>query len=194
MVNADLGVITQSKDYGLLDREAVRARLARPPDLECTHPESGAFRNLYDCPDISLTEAGPHVRVIVATHPATSTKPPIGVQRGGMVYELFVSTLPQGAFAPKDVLDLYLHRGSFPKEGFIAQLCILVAHPVGNGIILVRYSQACYTSQYGKHQMAGCHLSNGTSRESYYLLFLQRSTNYGRYYLPQSAPGDKRTR
>lgn len=30
-----------------------------------------------------------------------------------MVYELFVSTLPAPAFSAKDVLDLYLHRGSF---------------------------------------------------------------------------------
>jgi hypothetical protein len=113
VVNAGLGVIGRSKDYGLLDREAVRARLVCPPDLECTPPESGASRSLYDCPDISLTEVGPHVRVIVATHPATSTKPPVGVQRGALVYELFVTTLPQRAFSPKDVLDLYLHRGSF---------------------------------------------------------------------------------
>ena len=113
VVNAGLGVITRSKDYALLDREAVRARLARPADLECTHPESGAERFLYDCPDIPLAPTGPQVRLIVATHPATSTKPPIGVQRGALVYELFVTTLPQRAFSPKDVLDLYLHRGSF---------------------------------------------------------------------------------
>lgn len=113
VLNAGMGVIGRSKDYGLLDQEAVRARLAGPPDQECRHPESGACRSLYDCPAISLTEVGPPVRVIVATHPATSTKPPIGVQRGALVHELFVTTLPQGAFSPKDVLDLYLHRGSF---------------------------------------------------------------------------------
>jgi hypothetical protein len=113
VVNAGLGVIGRSKDYGLLDREAVRARLACPPDLECMHPESGATRHLYDCPDICLSEAGPRLRVLVATHPATSSSPPIGVQRGSLVYELFVTTLPQRAFSPKDVLDLYLHRGSF---------------------------------------------------------------------------------
>jgi hypothetical protein len=113
VLRSGLGGIGRSKDYGLLDREAVRARLAGPPDLECRHPESGACRSLYDCPDLTLTEAGPLVRVIVATHPATSTKPPIGVQRGALVYELFITTLPQHAFAPKDVLDLYLHRGSF---------------------------------------------------------------------------------
>jgi len=113
VVNAGLGVITRSKDYDLLDREAVQARLACPADLECTHPESGAERFLYDCPDIPLAPTGPQVRLIVATHPATSTKPPIGVQCGASVYELFVTTLPQRAFSPKDVLDLYLHRGSF---------------------------------------------------------------------------------
>lgn len=113
VLNTGMGVIGRSKDYGLLDRDAVRARLALPPDEECQHPESGARRSLYDCPDLPLTEAGPAVRVIVATHPATSACPPIGVQRESVVYELFVTTLSQGAFAPKDVLDLYLHRGSF---------------------------------------------------------------------------------
>jgi hypothetical protein len=35
------------------------------------------------------------------------------VERKGMIYELFVSTLPSLAFTASDVLDLYLHRGSF---------------------------------------------------------------------------------
>ena len=113
VINAGLGVVGRSKDYSLLDREVVRAHLAQPPDLECVHPESGASRSLYDCPDLPLVEAEPRVRVVVATHAATSASPPVGVQRGSLVYELFVTTLPQGAFSPKDVLDLYLHRGSF---------------------------------------------------------------------------------
>jgi hypothetical protein len=50
---------------------------------------------------------------VVATHAVTSSPPPVGVQRDGTVYELFVSTLPSPAFLPSDVLDLYLHRGSF---------------------------------------------------------------------------------
>ena len=37
----------------------------------------------------------------------------VGTQRDGMVYELFMSTLPSPAFTASDVLDLYLHRGSF---------------------------------------------------------------------------------
>jgi hypothetical protein len=116
VVNAGLGVIARSKDYTLLDRETVRARLARPPDLECTHPESGASRSLYDCPDIPLAPNGPPMRVLVATHPATRTSPPIGVQRGSLVYELFVTTLPHPAFSPKDVLDLYLQAPDHLKR------------------------------------------------------------------------------
>jgi len=50
---------------------------------------------------------------VVATHDATSSSPSVGVERDGTVYELFVSTLPSPAFTASDVLDLYLHRGSF---------------------------------------------------------------------------------
>ncbi len=104
----------RSKEYGLLDLPAVAARLKEPPDAQTTHPESGAGRALFDCPDIALRPTGPHVRLIIATHPATSTaKPPIGVLRGETVYELFLTTAPQAAFTCTDVLDLYLHRGSF---------------------------------------------------------------------------------
>ena len=79
----------------------------------CTHPESQTYRALFDCPEVPLTPIGPRVRLIVAAHPASSSPPAIGVEREGMVYELFVTALPFPAFRPKDVLDLYLHRGSF---------------------------------------------------------------------------------
>jgi hypothetical protein len=108
-----LGTIARSKDYALLDVPEVKAVLARPPDAEKTHPESGTYRALYDCPDIALTPTGPRVRLIVAAHPASSTSPSIGKQRDGLVYELFVTQLPAPAFSSQDVLDLYLHRGSF---------------------------------------------------------------------------------
>jgi hypothetical protein len=112
-LTSGFGLIARGRDYALLDLPAIQAALACPPVEECTHPESGAFRALYDCPDIPLTPTGPRVRLIVATHPATSTPPSIGVQRGSMVYELFVTMLAATAFSAKDVLDLYLHRGSF---------------------------------------------------------------------------------
>jgi hypothetical protein len=113
-LSSGMGIIVRCKDYGLLDLPAVAARLKQPPDHHTTHPESGANRVLFDCPDIALLPTGPRVRLIVATHPATSTtKPSIGVLRAETVYELFLTTAPQAAFTCADVLDLYLHRGSF---------------------------------------------------------------------------------
>ena len=109
-----VGIIVRCKDYGMLDLPAVQARLRLLPDQETTHPESGVSRALFDCPDLPLMPTGPRVRLIVATHPATSTKKPsIGILRGETVYELFLTTVPLHAFTPADVLDLYLHRGSF---------------------------------------------------------------------------------
>src|SRR5947209_1727272 len=113
VLKANVGLIARSKDYALLELEVVQKRLTRPADQECTHPESGTARALYDCLEVPLTPGGPRLRLVVATHPATSSPPSVGVQREGMVYELFVSTLPSPAFTAKDVLDLYLHRGSF---------------------------------------------------------------------------------
>lgn len=106
-------MIGRSRDYALLDLAEVQAVLARPPVEVCTHPESGAARALYDCSHIPLTAGGPLVRLIVASHPAASPPPAIGKKRDGMVYELFVTRLAAPAFSAKDVLDLYLHRGSF---------------------------------------------------------------------------------
>ncbi len=113
VLTAGLGVIARSRDYGLLDLEVVQQALARSPDQVSTHRESGMTRALYDCPAVPLTLAGPQVRLVVATHGATSSSPVVGVERDGTVYELFVSTLPSLAFTSSDVLDLYLHRGSF---------------------------------------------------------------------------------
>src|SRR5260221_12753008 len=111
-LSAGLGVIARSRAYHLLDLEVVRQRLLYAPDQVSTHPESGMTRALYDCPAVPLTPAGPQVRLVVATHPATSSSPAVGVERDGTVYELFMSTLPSPAFTASDVLDLYLHRGS----------------------------------------------------------------------------------
>jgi hypothetical protein len=71
-------------------------------------------RALYDCPAVPLTPTGPEMRLVVATHATTTSSPlKVGVERDGLIYELFVSTLPSPAFVASDVLDLYLHRGSF---------------------------------------------------------------------------------
>jgi hypothetical protein len=113
ILSADLGVIARSRAYHLLDLDMVKPRLLHAPDHVSTHPESGMTRALYDCPAVPLVPAGPQVRLVIATHTATGSAPTVGMERDGMVYELFVSTLPSSAFTASDVLDLYLHRGSF---------------------------------------------------------------------------------
>jgi hypothetical protein len=113
VLSADLAVIARSRAYHLLDLEIVQQTLTRVPDHVSTHPESGTTRALYDCASVLLTPAGPEVRLVIATHAATGSSSAVGIERDGIVYELFVSTLPSPAFTASDVLGLYLHRGSF---------------------------------------------------------------------------------
>ncbi len=103
----------RGRDSQILKRAEAQARLKLPPDQHLTHPESGMVRALYDCPDLPLGPEGMRCRLIVATHQAGATKSRIGVTRAGMVYELFVTQLPQNAFTASDVVALYLHRGAF---------------------------------------------------------------------------------
>jgi hypothetical protein len=110
---AGFSYVTRGKDYRLLDRAEVQARLHLPADQQLTHPESGICRALYDCPEQILSKAGKPCRIVVATHPAKAQKSPVGVTREGVVYELFLTNLPQGAFTAADVVALYLHRGAF---------------------------------------------------------------------------------
>lgn len=110
---ADLPFVMRGKDYSLLDRAEVQARLQLPPDQQTIHPESGTARLLYDCPELVITPKGSRCRVVIATHPAGAAKSRVGSIREGVVYELFFTVLPQGAFTAADVLALYLHRGAF---------------------------------------------------------------------------------
>ncbi len=110
---AGFSYVTRGKDYRLLDRAEVQARLPLPADQQFEHPESGIERTLYDCPDQSLGQAGKLIRIIVATHPASEQKSRVGLTRSGIVYELFLTALPQSAFTAADVVALYLHRGAF---------------------------------------------------------------------------------
>ncbi len=110
---AGLAYVTRGKDYRLLDRVEVQTRLHLPPDQQIEHPESGMVRALYDIPDLLVGTTGKPCRVVVATHPASEKKSRIGVTRQGVVYELFLTNLPQPAFTARDVVALYLHRGAF---------------------------------------------------------------------------------
>jgi hypothetical protein len=113
VLSANLSVVVRSRAYHLLDLEVVQQTLTCAPSHVSIHPESGMTRSLYDCVAVPLTPAGPNVRLVVATHPTTGSAPAVGVECDGTIYELFVSTLPSSAFTASDVLDLYLHRGSF---------------------------------------------------------------------------------
>ncbi len=113
VLSAGLGVITRSRAYHLPEHPMVKQTLARSPDHVSTHETSHMQRSLYDCAPVPLTPTGPEMRLVIATHAGTSADPAVGIERDGVVYELFVSTLPSPAFKASDILDLYLHRGSF---------------------------------------------------------------------------------
>jgi len=110
---AGFAFVTRGKDYSLLDHPQVQARLHLPPDQFQQRPESQIVRSLYDCPQIPVGPAGVLYRVVVATHPVSTKKSPVGVTRAGIVYELFFTNLSQQAFTAADVVELYLHRGAF---------------------------------------------------------------------------------
>ena len=110
---AGFAFVTRGKEYTALDYPQVQARLHLPPDQVQQRPESQMVRSLYDCPQGPVGPAGVLCRVVVATHPATKKKSPVGVTRAGIVYELFFTNLPQRGFTACDVVELYLHRGAF---------------------------------------------------------------------------------
>jgi hypothetical protein len=49
-----LAYVIRGKDYQILKRTEIQARLKLPPDQHLQHPESGICRALYDCPDLAL--------------------------------------------------------------------------------------------------------------------------------------------
>ncbi len=111
--------VTRGKEYSVLDHPLVQARLHLPPDQLQQRPESQVVRSLYDCPEVPVGPAGVLRRVVVATHPASNKKSPVGVTRAGSVYELFFTNLPQRGFTARDVVEGYLHHGACgrPRQG-----------------------------------------------------------------------------
>jgi hypothetical protein len=103
---AGFAFVTRGKDYSILDHPLVQARLHLPPDQFQQRPESQTVRSLYDCAEVPVGSEGVLCRVVVATHPASKKKSPVGVTRAGVVYELFFSNLPQQAFTAADVVEL----------------------------------------------------------------------------------------
>jgi hypothetical protein len=90
---AGLAYVMRGKDYQILKRAEIQARLKLPPDQHLQHPESGICRALYDCPDLALGPTQEPCRVVIATHSAPAGKSRVGVTRSGVVYELFLTGL-----------------------------------------------------------------------------------------------------
>jgi hypothetical protein len=88
-----LAFVTRGKDYTVLDHPLVQARLHLPPDQSQQRPESQVVRSLYDCPGVPVGSEGVPCRVVVATHPESKKKSPVGITREGVVYELFFTNL-----------------------------------------------------------------------------------------------------
>jgi len=84
-----------------------------PPITRPLTDAPGTQRALFDFPTLQVSATGERSRVIVATHPAAAASAAVGETREGMVYELFFTALPVGAFTAADVVDLYLGRGAF---------------------------------------------------------------------------------
>jgi hypothetical protein len=112
---AGFSFVTRGQDYHLLDRDEVQTRLHLPADASFSRPENALVRTLSDCPQVALGPEGICCRVVVATHPAPERrrKRHSGHSRRGLVYELFLTNLPQDGFTAADVVALDLQRGAF---------------------------------------------------------------------------------
>ena len=89
--------VMRGKDYRLLDLPAVQTRLHLPADQQFSRPESSLVRTLYDCPDVMVGASGQCCRLVVAIHPVGPTKKRIGVERDGLIYELFTREAAAGS-------------------------------------------------------------------------------------------------
>jgi hypothetical protein len=117
---AGLGYLTRGRDYQLLTHPKVQARLASPCDLELVHPETGVRREVFEVGYLSdwlepLFEHELLCRVIVTKRaaPAHGEQASVGKLLGEHVYELFLTSHPARCLQAADVVQLYLHRGSF---------------------------------------------------------------------------------
>jgi len=119
---AGLGFLTRARDYQLLTHPRVQARLAGPCDHELVHSDSGVRREVYEVGYFSdwlepLFEHELHARVIATKRaaPARGEQVTVGKQLGEDIYELFLTSHPVRCLQAADVVQLYLHRGSFEQ-------------------------------------------------------------------------------
>jgi hypothetical protein len=115
LILAGVYFVTRGRGYRLLEHPQMRAAcwLDRPT-ASVTRMNTGEIVELFDGGWLELGEGLPHVRVIVARHPAPPAGKdiPVGKRVGEWVYELFLTTLAADGFLVEDVLDLYHGRGA----------------------------------------------------------------------------------
>jgi hypothetical protein len=115
LILAGVYFVTRGRRYQLLEHPQIQRVLAHPPTASVRRMNTGEVVELFEGGWLELGEGLPHVRVIVARHPAP---PPgkavkVGKRVGEWVYELFMTTLDADGFLVEDVLDLYHGRGAF---------------------------------------------------------------------------------
>ena len=115
LILAGVHGVPRGRGYQLLEHPQIQRVLAHPPTASVTRINTGEVVELFDGGWLPLGEGLPHVRVMVARHPAP---PPgksvtVGKRVGEWVYELFITTLDADGFLVEDILDLYHGRGAF---------------------------------------------------------------------------------
>ncbi len=118
LILAGVYFVTRSRGYQLLEHPQIQRVLAHPPTASVTRRNTGELVELFEGGWLELGEGLPHVRVIVARHPAPAPGKDIPVGKrvgsgGEWVYELFLTTLAADGFLVEDVLDLSHGRGAF---------------------------------------------------------------------------------
>jgi len=115
LILAGVYLVTRGRGYLLLKHPQIQRVLAHPPTASVTAMNTGMVVELFEGGWLELGEGLPHVRVIVARHPAPPPDKPVRVGKrvGEWVYELLITTLDADGFLVEDVLDLYHGRGAF---------------------------------------------------------------------------------
>jgi hypothetical protein len=115
IILAGVHLLTRGRGYHLLEHPQIQSVLAHPPSASVTGMNTAETIELFEGGWLELDEGLPHVRVIVARHPAppAGKSVPVGKCVEGWVYELFITTLDADGFLVEDVLDLYHGRGAF---------------------------------------------------------------------------------
>jgi hypothetical protein len=115
LIDAGVHLVTRARGYRVLEHPQIQQVLAHPPAACVTQVSTNEAVELFDGGWLSLNEAMPQVRVIVARHriPESGKKVSVGKCIGEWVYEVFITTLPTDGFLVEDVLNLYHGRGAF---------------------------------------------------------------------------------